>query len=181
MDFITNLFHKKINQVQTQLLKLLEQPVTHSAEDIINLDPLLVQDFNQIQINLPNDHIEKVIQFFSRLAFHFDLGILLQNKDFGWYSQSLFLNKKIQIFEESLRKKKFHFNHLVIHEIHKTQGLPILKKLNLEFSISHHDINCFRIQLTPDFVILIFSNKPDLFLKDQMYQLHQIIEQAFPK
>lgn len=176
---------------------------THSKSDE---QELLRQSFETTQDlslirglaqGLPDDHIDRAIIIFSRLAMFFNSGILLENTDQKWKAQAFFhqgiteLLKNTKLKPTPLAGRRtlptdkqdehttIHIPNVNLMTVLKTDSTSILKKLNLSHIDPDNKTICMLIKVTPDFAFLLFSALPEIWLHDHIENIRRALINGF--
>ena len=197
MEKITQTFATKLSFFQNRLQSFLENDSHAKHEEHEQLrkdfeasqDPSLIRGISQ---GLPDDHIDRAIIIFSRLAMFFDSGVLLENNDGKWKAQAFFhhgiteliKNSKAPAAKQALQKSLEYANVINIPKVSlmtvlKTDSASLLKKLNLLHLDPNNKTSCLLIKVTPDFSFLLFSKLPDLWLKDHTENIRRALTNGF--
>lgn len=203
MDKISHTFANKITNFQKRIQSFLENDFHNKNEEQEQLrkDFEATRDTSLIRglsLGLPDDHIDRAIVVFSRIAMFFDAGILLENNDGKWKAQAFFYHGITELFKSSFPlstknpskppdvkiKKSENFSHIQIPALNlmtvlKTDSITILKKLGLEHLDKENKTSCLLIKVTPDFAFILFSTLPDLWLKEHMENIRYALINGF--
>ncbi len=172
MEKLSQTFVTKITQLQKRFESFLENDFEKKIEETEILqsafepsrDPALVRGLSQ---GLPEDHIDRAIVIFSRLALLFDAGVLLENNDGQWKAQASFY-KGVTELVKNQTKTTLKLPEMTLMTVLKTDSASMLKKLNLEKLDPESKTTCVLIKTSPDFAFLLFSKTADLWLKDHV-------------
>lgn len=172
MEKISQTLVSKLTKLQRRFESILENDFDHKVEEIerlqsqfeVSRDPALVRGLSQ---GLPEDHIDRAIVVFSRLAMFFDAGILLENNDGQWKAQATFYKGATELLKNN-SKALIQIPHINVMTILKTDASSILRKLNLQHLDPENKTTCLLIKTSPDFAFLLFSGMADLWLKEHI-------------
>jgi hypothetical protein len=206
MEKITQTFATKLSFFQNRLQSFLENDSHAKHEEHEQLrknfeasqDPSLIRGISQ---GLPDDHIDRAIIIFSRLAMFFDSGVLLENNDGKWKAQAFFHHGITELIKNSKApanslasqtpaaqqtlQKSLEYAQVVnipkvsLMTVLKTDSASMLKKLNLLHLDPNNKTSCLLIKVTPDFSFLLFSKLPDLWLKDHTENIRRALTNGF--
>lgn len=129
-----------------------------------------------LSLGLPEDHIDKAVVIFSRLAMFFDSGVLLENNDGEWRAQARFHKGHTQLMKTRPSVKIPHVNVL---SVLRTPSAPLLQKLNLQHLDAEEKSNCLLIKASGDYAFLLFSTLPDIWLKDHAENVRKSLINGF--
>lgn len=172
-----------IQRLQKKVEKILEPATDINFDEIerntqkfeINHDLAKVKD---ISIGLPQSHTERITAVFSRLSFHFQAGILLENHDSQWVNQAFFYRGETHLIPNKLRKK-MPIPQNQFDGVWRTDSAKVLKHFQL-IDLDKYDLcSCLLIKATPDYAILLFSPLPDLWLKELSEKVQEQIIYSF--
>lgn len=152
-SFLENDFEKKIEE--TEVMQSAFEP---------SRDPALVRGLSQ---GLPEDHIDRAIVIFSRLALLFDAGVLLENNDGQWKAQASFFKGVTELIKTQ-SKTTLNLPDMNLMTVLKTDSASMLKKLKLDKLDPENKTTCVLIKISPDFAFLLFSKTADLWLKEHV-------------
>jgi hypothetical protein len=127
-----------------------------------NRDPSVVRGLAQA---LPDDHIDRAVVMFSRLAMCFESGVLLENHDGQWKAQAYFHKGITELFKTA-HKTVLPMPVASCLTVLKTRSHPLLQKLNLEHLDPEKRTQALMIKVTHDYAFVLFSVLPDIWLKD---------------
>lgn len=170
-------FHK-------QILSILENDISSSAEDILKIQNQFkscTDDsyINALSIGLPSDHIDRTIVLFSRVSLIFQSGVLFENQDGEWKPQAFFHKGHVSTLKDMQKNIKIKLPQIQPLSVFKTQSEPLLKKLNLQYLDPNNLTQCLMLQPSSDFAFLIFSEMPDLWLKDLSEKVNVALQRSF--
>lgn len=163
-SFLDNDFENKVEEIERQ------QQTFEASRDIS-----LVRGLSQ---GLPEDHIDRAIVVFSRLALLFDAGVLLENNDGQWKAQAYFHKGATQLVKNA-NKTVVKIPQINLLTVLKTDSQSILKKLQLENLDPEHKTTCLLIKATPDFSFMLFSSTADLWLKEHIENVRRALVNGF--
>ncbi|MNJ98424.1 hypothetical protein D3C87_161900 [compost metagenome] len=138
-------------------------------------DVALIRGLSQ---GLPEDHIDRAVVVFSRLAMFFDGGVLLENNDSVWKAQAYFHKGVTQLFKSSA-KSIVKIPHISLLTVLKTASAPVLEKMNLQHLDSENKTECLLVKATPDYAFFLFSSFPDLWLKEHTEEIRNALINGF--
>lgn len=182
MEKLSQTFVSKITKLQKRFESFLENDFENKVEDTerqasfeASRDLSLVRGISQ---GLPEDHIDRAIVVFSRLAMLFDTGILLENNDGQWKAQAFFHKGSSQLLKNNVRSV-VKIPELTLMSVLKTDSAAILENLNLKQLDPGNKYTCLLIKVTPDFSFILFSSMPDLWLKDHIANVRRALINGF--
>lgn len=183
MEKISQALVSKISLFQKRLQSFLENDFDPKADENkaaqevfeASRDLALVRGLSQ---GLPDDHIDRAIVVFSRLALHFDAGVLLENHDGIWKAQASF-NRGIPELLKNPAKLSMSLPAVNMLTVLKTEARPMLEKLHLQHLDPQDRTDCLLIKATPDFAFLLFSTLPDIWLKDHIEHVRTALVNGF--
>ena len=183
MDKISQTLVTKISKLQRRFEALLENDFTnrHHDEQDSNFDFETSRDLSLIKgISdcLPNEHIDRTIVIFTRLAAFFDAGILMENNDGHWKSQAYFKNGKSHLIKPNMQRV-VALPNMNLMTVLKANSSSIINKLHLPFFNPDKEATCVLIKVTPDFSFLLISKMPDLWLKDHTENIRRALINGF--
>lgn len=172
MEKLSQTFVTKLTKLQKRFESFLENDFERKIEESEILqsafepsrDPALVRGISQ---GLPEDHVDRAIVIFSRLALLFDAGILLENNDGQWKAQASFY-KGLTELVKTQTKAPLRLPEMNLMTVLKTDAASVLKKLKLENLDPEEKTTCVLIKTSPDFAYLLFSKTADLWLKEHV-------------
>ncbi|HRO67517.1 MAG TPA: GTP cyclohydrolase [Pseudobdellovibrionaceae bacterium] len=138
-------------------------------------DPALVEGMT---MGLPDDHIDKAVILFSRLALLFDGGILLENRDGRWTPQATFRDGTARHLRLE-NKESVALPEMNSLSVLKTDGSAMTKKLGLDPQALPATGSAYILRPVPDFAYVLFSSLPDLWLKDHMERTTHALSRGF--
>ncbi|MNL14756.1 hypothetical protein D3C87_1357130 [compost metagenome] len=138
-------------------------------------DPGLVRGLSQA---LPDDHIDRAVVMFSRLAMCFESGVLLENNDGQWKAQAYF-NKGVTELFKSANKTVLPMPDSACLTVLKAKSQPILQKLHLERLDPENKNQALMIKVTHDYAFVLFSTLPDIWLKDHAENIRMALVNGF--
>lgn len=183
MEKISQALVSTISLFQKRLQSFLENDFDPKADENkaaqetfeASRDLSLVRGLSQ---GLPEDHIDRAIVVFSRLALHFDAGVLLENHDGVWKAQASF-NRGITELLKNPAKLSMSLPAVNMLTVLKTEAKPMLEKLQLQQLDPQDRTDCLLIKATPDFAFLLFSTLPDIWLKDHIEHVRTALINGF--
>lgn len=183
MEKLASSFVSNITKLTKRFETLLENDFDTKAQDIENIqnnfessrDIQLIRGLSQ---GLPEDHVDRAIVIFSRLAMHFEGGILLENQDGKWCSQAQFSRGHIQLIKTQERKF-LSLPNVAIASVLKTSSGALLQKLNLTVLDPQKKCTCLVFKVTPDFSFVLLSELADIWLKEHTENIRQALINGF--
>ncbi|WII71216.1 GTP cyclohydrolase [Bdellovibrio sp. 22V] len=127
---------------------------------------------------LPEDHIDRAIVVFSRLALLFDAGILLENNDGQWRAQASFYKGASQLLKNNA-KMIVKVPEMTMMSILRTDSQAMLEKLHLQHLDPENKTTCLLMKASPDFAFLLFSEMADLWLKEHIENVRRALINGF--
>jgi hypothetical protein len=131
-----------------------------------------------LSLGLPEDHIDRAVVVFSRLALLFDAGVMLENNDGVWKAQAYFSEGVTRVLKNS-EKNVVKIPVTSLMTVLQTSPQPLLAKLNLAGLDPAEKTNCLLIRVTADFAFLLFSSLPDLWLKEHIENVRTALINGF--
>lgn len=138
-------------------------------------DLALIRGLSQ---GLPEDRIDRAIVVFSRLSMLFDAGILLENHDGQWKAQASF-HKGVTELVKNNTKSFLKIPDMTLMSVLKTDSRTMLEKLQLPHLDSENKASCLLIKTSQDFAFILFSNMPDLWLKEHIENIRREMINGF--
>lgn len=182
MEKLSQTFVSKITKLQKRFESFLENDFENKVEDSerqanfeASRDLSLVRGLSQ---GLPEDHIDRAIVVFSRLAMLFDSGVLLENNDGQWKAQAFFHKGASQLLKNTARSV-VKIPDVNLMSILKTDSTAMLEKLNLKHLDPEGKSTCLLIKVTPDFAFILFSGMADLWLKEHIENVRRALINGF--
>ncbi|MBO9668872.1 MAG: GTP cyclohydrolase [Bdellovibrio sp.] len=183
MDRLSQALVSKISTFQKRLQSFLENDFDPNSEEHERVqkefeasrDESLVRGLSQ---GLPEDHIDRAIVAFSRLAMLFEAGILLENNDGVWVAQASFHKGVTELFKGAT-KTTLSIPSTNMMSWLKTDAASVLRKTNLTHLDPENKTSCLLIKITPDFAVLLFSTLPDIWLKDHSENVRRALINGF--
>lgn len=180
MEKLSQALASKFTQLQRRFESILENDFDHKHEEAersanfeASRDLSLVRG---LSLALPDDHIDRAIVVFSRLAMLFDAGVLLENDDGRWRPQAVFHRGSTQLLKINNGKIALPLPSMNVLTVLKTSSAQMLEKLQLTQLDRDNRTTCLVIKVTPDFSFVLFSSFADLWLKDHMENVrHELI------
>lgn len=127
---------------------------------------------------LPEDHIDRAIVVFSRLALLFDAGILLENNDGQWRAQANFYKGTTELIKNN-SKSALKIPDMTLMSVLKTDSRTMLNKLNLPHLDPENKTTCILIKTSPDFAFILLSSMADLWLKEHIENVRRALISGF--
>lgn len=128
-----------------------------------------------LSAGLPDDHLDKIVVLFSRLALCFEAGVMLENEDGKWKPQATFERGVIETLHNENRPA-VSLPQVKLLTVLKTEPTPLLKKLNLSHLDPENEMTCLLIKVSGDFCFVLLSKLPDLWLKDHVENIRQALQ-----
>ncbi|MDG0817911.1 GTP cyclohydrolase [Bdellovibrio svalbardensis] len=183
MEKLSQALASKISHFQKRLQSFLENDFDPNSEEHERMrkefessrDSALVRGISQ---GLPEDHIDRAIVVFSRLAMVFEAGVLLENNDGEWKAQAAF-SKGITELLKNPSKATIKIPSVNLMTVLKTDAYSMLQKLNLNHLDPENKTACLLIKVSPDFALLLFSDLPDLWLKEHTENVRRALINGF--
>ncbi len=163
-SFLDNEFENKIEE-REQVQKNFEA----------SMDISLVRGLAQ---GLPEDHIDRAIVVFSRLALLFDSGVLLENQDGQWKPQACFHRGVTELLKNN-SKTTLKLPNMTLLSVLTTSARQMLERLNLKHFDPENKTTCIVIKTSPDFAFILFSRTSDLWLKDHVENVRRALINGF--
>lgn len=183
MEKLASSLVSNITKLTKRFETLLENDFDSKSQDLDALknsfessrDIALIRGLSQA---LPEDHIDRAIVIFSRLALHFEGGVLLENQDGKWCSQAMFHRGHVQLLKNQERRF-MTLPNCSIMSVLKTSSKNMLQKLSLEHLDAQKKCTCLVLKVTPDFAFVVLSEFADLWLKEHIENIHQALMNGF--
>lgn len=182
MEKLSQTFVSKLTKLQKRFESFLENDFENKVEDTERLasfeasrDVSLVRGLSQ---GLPEDHIDRAIVVFSRLAMVFDAGVMLENHDGQWKAQAYF-NKGAAQLLKNMARSVIKIPDVNLMSVLKTDSKAMLEKLNLNDLDPEGKTVCLLIKVTPDFAFILFSGMADLWLKEHIENVRRALINGF--
>ncbi len=179
MEKLSQSFVSKITMLRKRLESFLDNDFDSNSEETerlqrdfeVSRDMGLIRGISQ---GLPDDHVDRAVVIFSRLALFFDAGVLLENNDSRWKAQAFFSKGITQLFNNS-QKAYISIPQTNILEVLKTSSANMLEKLHLQHLDPEQKTTCLLVKVSPDYAFLFFSSMPDIWLKDHMDNIRRAL------
>lgn len=183
MEKLSQSLVSKITQLQRRFESFLDNDFENKVEEVeqqqasfeASRDLALVRGLSQ---GLPEDHIDRAIVAFSRLAMLFDAGVLLENNDSQWKAQAFFHKGASQLLQNN-SKAVIKLPTMNLMTILRTDSRSMLEKLHLEHLDPEHKTTCLLIKVSPDFAFILFSCMADLWLKEHAENVRKALINGF--
>lgn len=183
MEKLSQTLVSKLTKVQRRLESILDNDFESKVEEQerqqasfeASRDLSLIRGISQ---GLPEDHIDRAIIVFSRLALHFEAGVLLENDDGQWRAQASFFRGSTKLIK-SKSKPVISIPQTRLMSVLKADATAMLGKLKLENLNPEEKASCLLIKVSPDFAFLLLSNMPDLWLKDHVENIRHALINGF--
>lgn len=127
---------------------------------------------------LPDNHVDRGIVIFSRLAAFYDSGMLLENHDGIWLAQAYFKNG----IARPLRRDNvpaLSLPQVAPLTVLTTSPGPLLARVGLSELDPRKRARACLIKPVPDFAYLLLSEWPDLWLKDHVERTLTAVASGF--
>ncbi|QDK46355.1 GTP cyclohydrolase [Bdellovibrio sp. ZAP7] len=183
MERLSQALVSKISTFQKRLQSFLENDFDPQSEERERVqtefeasrDEALIRGLSQ---GLPEDHIDRAIVVFSRLAMLFQAGILLENHDGDWKAQAFFHKGVSELFKNNA-KSSLSIPNANLMAWMKTDASAILRKTNLQHLDPENKTTCLLIKVTPDFSFILFSTLPDIWLQSHTDSVRRALINGF--
>lgn len=183
MEKLSQSLVSKITMLQRRFESFLENDFDNKVEETeraqevfeASRDVSLVRGISQ---GLPEDHIDRAIIVFSRLALLFDAGVLLENNDGQWKAQAYFHKGVSQLLKNN-PKTVIKLPEMTMMSILKTDSRAMLEKLQLQNLDPQNKTQCLLIKASPDFAFILFSSMADLWLKEHIENVKRALINGF--
>ncbi|MFV8259685.1 GTP cyclohydrolase [Bdellovibrio bacteriovorus] len=127
-----------------------------------------------LSLGLPEDHIDRAIVVFSRLALLFDAGVMLENHDGQWKAQAYFHKGATHLLKNN-SKSFVKIPPMNLLSVMTTASQPMLEKLQLQHLDPDNKTSCLLIKASPDFAFILFSGMADLWLKEHVENVRRAL------
>ena len=183
MDKLSQTLVSKFTMLQKRFEAFLDNDFENKVEESENAqavfepsrDLALVRGLSQ---GLPEDHIDRAIVVFSRLALLFDSGVLLENHDGQWRAQAYFHKGASHLLKQNTRGP-LKLPEMTMTSVLKTDAAAMLEKLQLSHLDPENKTSCLLIKASPDFAYILFSSMADLWLKEHMQNVRRALINGF--
>lgn len=183
MEKLSQSLVSKLTKVQRRIEAVLDNDFENKVEEQerqqgafeASRDISLVRGLSQA---LPEDHIDRAIVVFSRLALLFDGGVLLENNDGQWRAQASFYKGATQLVKNN-NKAVISIPQAPLMSVLKTDSRSMLEKLQMSSLDARNEASCLLVKVSPDFAFLLLSNLPDLWLKDHVENVRRALINGF--
>lgn len=180
MEKWTDSLTRRLGRIQNRIESILETDPLKRDPDAppfeASRDPSLVDG---ISLGLPDDHIDRAIILFSRLALLFDGGLLLENHDGRWKPQALF-NEGVTRTTASESSKGMSLPDMNSLLVLKTSLQPLCEKLGFrQVPFASKSANAYVIRPVADFAYVVVSDLPDLWLKEHLERTSFALSRGF--
>lgn len=171
MEKLSQTIVSKITNLQKRLESVLDndfEAKVEASERTAHFEPS--RDLSLVRglsLGLPEDHIDRAIVVFSRLALLFDAGVLLENNDAQWKAQAYFHKGATQLLKNN-SKAILRLPPMNMLSVLTTNSEQMLSKLQLQHLDPENKTSCLLIKASPDFAFLLFSGMADLWLKEHI-------------
>lgn len=178
MEKLSQTIVSKITNFQKRLESVLDNDFEAKVEDserMAHFEPS--RDLSLIRglsLGLPEDHVDRAIVVFSRLALLFDAGVLLENNDGQWKAQAYCHKGATQLLKNN-SKSFIKIPAMNLFTVLSTTSRPILEKLHLQHLDPEDKTSCLLIKVSPDFAFILFSGLADLWLKDHLENVRRAL------
>ncbi len=182
MERLSQSIASKLNQLQRRFESLLEEDLDKKNEEIkmdasfeASREIALVRG---ISLGLPDNHVDRAIIVFSRLALLFDIGVLLENHDGIWRAQAQFDKGQSRLIKLH-QQTQVHLPPMTLLSVLKTGSREMLEKLGLTGLDPQERTSCLLLRVSPDFAFILFSKLPDIWLKDHIENVRKEVLNGF--
>lgn len=180
MEKWTHSISRKLNRLQNRFESLLENENSKSDPDSPafepSRDPSLVAG---ISLGLPEDHVDRAVILFSRLAMIFDSGILLENQDGRWKAQATFSEGVARPLRKN-SDQTVTLPEMNSLSVLKAKSFSLIKQLGIPEEQNSIFLNeAYIIRPVPDFAFILCSSLPDLWLKDHLERTTMALSRGF--
>ncbi|MEN0058146.1 MAG: GTP cyclohydrolase [Bdellovibrio sp.] len=183
MEKLSQTLVSQITRLQRRFESILENDFEHKSEEDearraafeASQDLALIRGLSQ---GLPEDHIDRSIVVFSRLALFFDAGVLLENHDGSWKGQALFQKGQSRLIKNNSRPA-ISLPTASFMAVLKTDAKTLLQKLQLSFLDPEENTSCLLIKVSPDFAFVLLSSLPDIWLKEHTEHIRKALINGF--
>lgn len=132
-----------------------------------------------LAIGLPADEIDKAVVLFSRLAVFFQSGLFLEETQNRWRPQALFKDGHASSLPANLTDRSIELPPSKAFEVIRTQAEPLLQKLGLQKHVPCQSERTYLIRPIPGVAYLLWSDLPDLWLKDHLEKVVMALAKGF--
>lgn len=182
MERISQSLVSKITKLQKRLESFLDNDFEAQVEEREKTDHPFEPSrelslVRGLAVGLPDDHIDRAIVAFSRLAMLFDVGVLLENNDSQWTAQAYFTQGHTQLLKGDA-KTQLRIPPMTMLSVLKTDAGTMFEKLKLQH-LDDGKTTCLLIKTSPDFAYILFSTLPDIWLKDHIESVRAALLNGF--
>lgn len=165
-------------KIQAQIQMILENSDLKNFQDnsAIVTEFQITTDLSQVDslsIGLPAEMFKRVSLLFSRMSVYFECGLLLCQQDGYWRSQSAFKQGQFYPILPDEKKLEINIPPMSLDQIQKLSAAAFLKKVNMSDLMTSPEATGLVIKPHPDFVFVLFSELPDVWLKQQIELIHK--------
>lgn len=179
MEKWTQNFSSRLTRMHRRFESLLENDVQKKNPEAPPFEPSRdVALVEGLPLGLPDDHIDKAVILFSRLALCFDQGILLENQDGAWRAQATFQEGLAKPLQKDLTER-LSLPDIKSVDVIKTPSSTLLKKIGLEKDLRAVSSSAYLMRPVPDFAFVVFSTLPDLWLKAHLELVSKALNRGF--
>ena len=183
MEKISQALVSKLSMLQRRFESFLDNDFDHKVEEseqkLSHFEPsrdlALVRG---LSLGLPEDHIDRAIVVFSRLALLFDAGLLLENNDGQWRAQASFHKGHTQLLKNNA-KMSVKIPQMTMLTVLKTDAKAMLQKMQLQQLDPENKTSCLLLKVSPDFAFMLFSSTADLWLKEHLENVRTALINGF--
>ena len=176
MEKLSQSLVSKITKMQKRMEAILENDFDKKLDETevaLNFEPSMdLQLIKGLSLGLPEDHIDKAIVTFSRLALLFDSGILLENHDGKWKPQAYF-EKGLSHLLKTDNRPLVSLPTMKMFDVLKTATVPLLEKFQLQNFSNADRSTSLLIKVSPDYCYVLNSALPEIWLKDHIENIRK--------
>lgn len=179
MDKLTRTLSQSLNRFQKRIESLLETDEAPAPDNApafeASRDVALVRG---LSLALPDDHIDRAIVVFGRLAGLFEAGVLLENHDSQWKAQAIFQNGLARPLRREM-SASMRLPEVGPLTALQTPARSLLAKLELTDLDPSNKRRAILVKPVPDFAYILLSELPDLWLKDHLERTVKALTDGF--
>ncbi len=178
MEKLSQSLVSKITKMQRRMEAILENDFDKKLDETevaLNFEPSMdLQLIKGLSLGLPEDHIDKAIVTFSRLALLFDSGVLLENQDGKWKPQAYF-EKGLSHLLKADNRPLVSLPTMNMFDVLKTNAAPLLEKFQLQNFSNIDRLTSLLIKVSPDYCYVLNSALPEIWLKDHIENIRKAL------
>lgn len=182
MERLSQSLVSKFTQLQKRFESLLEEDIDKKHEESKSIPPFEASRDTSlvrgVSLGLPDNHVDRAIIVFSRLALLFDIGALLENHDGVWKAQAQFDKGHSRLIKVH-QQVQVHLPQMTLLSVLKTGSREMLEKLQMSHFDPQERTSCLLLKVSPDFAFILFSKLPDIWLKEHIENVRRELLNGF--